>query len=198
MNLAVIEGKWFSGTNTSLRGMFDLLSNIHHGTPHKYHYEMFNDATAFKEIFTRLAEKNGIHNIYIASHGEDNAIYGSNNEAISKTKVKNIVEETSRNRGRVDSLYFGCCLFGNDKVMEDVLCAGTQLRWVAGYESSVDYIESTSLDCLFWHRYLSEPSGTALERVYKTVQKLEKDAGGLIKRLGFRVYAWDRNFKTLL
>lgn len=197
MKVAVIEGKWFAGSNTSVRGMFDLLSDIHFNSPHKYHYEMFNDARAFKEIFSRLAELNGIHNIYVAGHGNDDEIYGSNGEPITKTAITNIVKEASESRGRLDSVYFGCCLFGNENVMKKISVAGDRIRWVAGYEKRVDFIESSSLDWLFWTRYLRN-QGTPLERIVKTADSLKKDAEGLIKKLGFRIYAWDGAFKQLL
>jgi len=37
-NICVIESKWWAETNTSVRGMFDLLADLHTGTPHGYEY----------------------------------------------------------------------------------------------------------------------------------------------------------------
>lgn len=197
MKLAVIEGKWFRKQNTSVRGMFDLLSDIHCDSPHHYHYEMFNDGRAFREILVRLSAADGIHNIYVAGHGAENAIYGSNGDSISKTIIKNTISEAAGNAGRLDSLYFGSCLFGNVDVLSELLEAGTRIKWIAGYEKSIDFIDSSSFDWLFWNRYV-RTEGTALERIYKTVDRLQKDAPGLIQRLGFRVCAWDAGLVELI
>jgi len=197
MKIAVIEGKWFSRQNTSVRGMFDLLSDIYCDSPHHYHYEMFNDGRAFREILMRLSAADGIHNIYVAGHGSENAIFGSNGEAISKTIIKNTIAEAAEEVGRLDSLYFGSCLFGNINILKELIEAGSRIRWIAGYEKSIDFIDSSSFDWLFWNRYV-RTEGTALERIYKTVDQIQRDAPGLIQRLGFRVCAWDGSFRILI
>jgi hypothetical protein len=197
MKLAVIEGKWFKRHNTSVRGMFDLLSDICCESPHHYHYEMFNDGRAFREILLRLSASDGIHNIYVAGHGDKSSIAGSNSEPISKTIIKNAIAEAAENHGRLDSIYFGSCLFGSINVLQELITAGTRIRWVAGYENEIDFIDSSSFDWLFWNFYV-RTEGTALERIAETVNQLQKDASGLINRLGFRVCAWDGNFKVLI
>jgi hypothetical protein len=197
MKIAVIEGKWFRRQNTSVRGMFDLLSDIYCDSPHHYHYEMFNDDRAFREILMRLSAADGIHNIYVAGHGSDNAIFGSNGEAISKTVIKNTIAAAAEKTGRLDSLYFGSCLFGSINILKELIEAGSRIRWIAGYEKSIDFIDSSSFDWLFWNRYI-RTEGTARERIYKTVDQIQKDAPGLIQRLGFRVCAWDGSFQILI
>jgi hypothetical protein len=197
MNLAVIEGKWFRRQNTSVRGMFDLLSDISFDSPHHYHYEMFNDSRAFREILLRLSASDGIHNIYVAGHGSENAVVGSNGDTISKTIIKNTISEAAEYSGRLDSLYFGCCLFGSIEMLQELISAGTRIRWIAGYEKEIDFIDSSSFDWLFWNRYI-RTEGTALERINKTVDRIKKDAPGLINRLGFRVCAWDGGLEILL
>lgn len=197
MKIAVIEGKWFKRQNTSVRGMFDLLSDIYCDSPHHYHYEMFNDGRTFREILMRLSAADGIHNIYVAGHGAENAIFGSNGEAISKTIIKNTIAEAAEKAGRLDSLYFGSCLFGTLDILKELIEAGSRIRWIAGYEKSIDFIDSSSFDWLFWNRYI-RTEGTALERIYKTVDQIQRDGPGLIQRLGFRVCAWDGSFRILI
>lgn len=200
--LAVMEMKWFRGLNISMRGVFDFLTDIHFKNAHSYHYEMFNDARAFKEIFCRLSSLNGIHDIYVAAHGDISGIVGSNEKIISQTILKNIIESSNNARGRLDSVYFGCCLFGNNLAMEKLLCAGNSIKWIAGYENSVDFIDSSSLDLIFWNRYWKNKNDnksiTTLQNIQKTIVELKKDADGLMTRLGFQVYVWDRSLKTLV
>jgi len=199
--LAVIEAKWFRGQNISMRGVFDFLTDIHFKNAHSYHYEMFNDAHAFKELFSRMSLLNGIHDIYVAAHGDMNGIYGSNQELISKTIVKNIIESSNDARGRLDSIYFGCCLFGNELSMVKLLCAGSTIKWIAGYDKSVGFIDSSSLDLMFWNHYWNNKkenkSNTTLQHIQKTFADLKNDTGGLMERLGFKVYVWDRSLQIL-
>ena len=65
--MAVVEGKWFENQNISVRGLFDLVSDINFDSPHNYHYEMFNNDAALQEIMVRLAKKDKIYNIYCST-----------------------------------------------------------------------------------------------------------------------------------
>jgi len=197
MKLAVIEGKWFNKRNTSVRGMFDLLSDIRTDSPHNYHYEMFNDATAFREIFLRLSATRGIHHIYVASHGNNNCLFGTNGDSISRTIIQNTIAAANKEDGRLDSIYFGCCLFGTQEILEASLTASGSIRWVAGYDKSVEFIASSALDWIFWNTYEST-SGTPLKRITETVTIMKNEVPGLMTKLGFHVAAWDGKFKMLV
>lgn len=94
-NLAVLEGHWFAGKNVSVKGVFELLSDIHFDTTHGFHYEMFNNGEAFKEIVTRLGACPGIHNLYITSHGTSGGIIGGNGEEISRVVIRNALKEVA-------------------------------------------------------------------------------------------------------
>ena len=107
--IAVLETKWDEHKNTSVRGMFDLLSELKYDHHHGYRYEMFGGQSEFKNAFDRLAEKNGIHYVYIASHGDDDFLQGAMGECVSKTVLKNRLKATTEEefRGRLFGIYFG-------------------------------------------------------------------------------------------
>ena len=192
-NIAVIEGKWFKNKNISVRSLFDLISDLYFESPHEYHYEMFNNGDALKEIVLRLASTNNIHHIYFAAHGSKEGILGSNEEIISTIKLANIIKATNDCRGKLDSIYFGSCSFGSSKNLEKLLLSaeGEQIRWVAGYTKDVDFVKSTALDAIFWHEYLDDNSTTPLKKIESVCQKLKKQASGLIEELGFKVIAYN-------
>jgi hypothetical protein len=152
---------------------------------------MFNNAAAFKEIFQRLARQDLIHNIYIASHGDENGIYGSNEEVVTTATIKSIFNSTSADRGRLDSVYFGSCSFSTPSNFLKLLDGLHDIKWVAGYTGEVDFLESTFLDGLFWNRYLSEKSAP-LKRVESVCKYLKESVPGLIEKLGFTVCARDQ------
>lgn len=193
--LAVIEGKWYptkkSGRNTSIREIFDLLCNLRYGDAQSYHYEMFNDKHAFNEITKRLIQQNGIHYIYVASHGSEDGIQGSNGEIISLQQIIKAVSANAEDRGKLNGLYFGGCLFGQNESLKKLLQEEkNKAWWVAGYGKSVDFVNSTALDMMFWNFYLNV-KGTPLTRIQKTCEWLNSRVSGLLKELDFRVYCSD-------
>lgn len=195
--LAVIEGKWFpSGPtmrNVSVKEIFDLLCDIRFEDPHSYHYEMFNNDVALKEIIERLASKDGIHCMYIASHGSQNGLTGSNEELISTTKIKNAISSTNDHKGRFHGLFFGSCHFGSKKNLEEIMNSRERLTWAAGYETKVNFIKSSALDMMFLSEYLiclddeGKEITTPLTKIRKTSEWAKKAIPGLIRELGFNV-----------
>lgn len=80
LDLAVIESRWWppdwkEAGNTSVRGFFDLLADIHEDNPSAYHYEMFNNGDSLEEIIHRVAKRK--RNIYIAAHAGRRGICGA-------------------------------------------------------------------------------------------------------------------------
>lgn len=191
--IAVIEGKWFKDSNISVRGLFDLISDIQFDSPNEYHYEMFNNGDALKEIIKRLAATNNIHNIYIAAHGSESGIVGSSGQSISTTTLANIIKSTNTQRGKLHSIYFGSCSFGNTKNLEKLLlnAEGDQIRWLAGYTKEIDFVKSTMLDAIFWNEYLQLRKSRSLGKIEMACCRVVEQAEGLIKELGFKVIAYD-------
>lgn len=189
--VAVIEGKWEKGKNLTVKSFFDFVCELHFKDHHAYHYEMFNNGTAFQEILPRMCSTTNIRHVYIAAHGDTDGILGSNNESISITRIKNAVRELDDARGTLHSLYFGCCLFGQFSTLRDLLEASSELTWIAGYTTSVDFVDSTLLDGLFWHHYFNSEEDAPLSRIKDAYSKLKADAPGLMQRLGFKVAVRD-------
>ena len=61
LDLAVLESRWWTESNDSVRGVFDMLAGIVTGNPFGYHYEMFNTTDSIREIITRVASTRDIH-----------------------------------------------------------------------------------------------------------------------------------------
>ena len=192
--LAVVEGKWFKDRNISIRSLFDMVSDLNCGSPHEYHYEMFNDGNALQEIIRRLASKDNVYNVYIAAHGSDESLFGSNGEAISITKVRNAIKAMIEAPGVMHSIYFGSCNFGNISNLKSLLQQGSvdKTRWIAGYTEPIEFIKSSVLDALFWNLYIKEISDAPLTRIQNVCKILNEEVGGLIEDLGFKVLAWDQ------
>ncbi len=189
-NLAVLEGRWFSGKNVSVKGVFDLLSDIHLDTPHGFHYEMFNNGDAFKEIVTRLGARPGTHNLYIASHGDNGCIHGGNGEEISRTVIKNALKEVAQTeRAVLKGVYFGACQFVDDDLARFMLLDDDlSIQWLAGFSKKIDWINSTAFDWCFWNEFFKCRDMTNIQQLDETTDFIKKNLEGLRKRLSFQLY----------
>ena len=202
LDLAVIESRWWVNGNSSVKGLFDVLSDILVDNPSAYHYEMFNNAESFREILLRLSVKRGVANVYIAAHGDEGGIYGAATNTpgtkkknyISRTQLRKILYSLMTSRGsRFNGLFFGSCLFANEDTIGYMLAAGDQghhkIRWIAGYNTPVDWMSSSVVDLFFWNHYYSveEELGES-ERIQRVADAVAKFMPGAYKELGFNIY----------
>jgi len=152
--LAVLEGKWSEQTNISVKGLFDILSDINFKTPHSYIYEMFCDAAALNNIVSRMGDNNDIRYLYIGAHGNQTSISGSGGN-ISRVQLRNTLIKL--NAGTMEGLFLGSCLFGDKKNSRFLLNPPNNnnppIKWVAGYTKNIDWIDSSVLDMLFWNKF---------------------------------------------
>ena len=148
LDLAVIESRWWTDGNDSVRGVFDMLAGIIVGNPFGYHYEMFNNTESIKEMIPRLVRTPDIHHIYIAAHGDRQAIYGAGDARISRTVIANLLAEVDARQ--LYGVFFGSCEFGDsvEKLMER-----TRVTWLAGYVEEVNWLHASAMDLFFWNAY---------------------------------------------
>lgn len=109
----------------------------------------FYDASSFKKALDCLAKtryENAI--LYVAAHG--------NHESIGGMKTGELlfrIGEISRGVN-ITGVLLGACLAGENTSRMEVYTEGTNLRWCAGYSTSVAWLEGTLLDCAILARML--------------------------------------------
>lgn len=193
--LAVLEGKWWDEKNTSVRSIFDVLSDLMVGSTHGYYYEMFSGSDSLEGIVRRVGSWNAMKFIYIGAHGDEKGVYGSLGPVegwVSRTKVRNaILRLNGVENAKVYGLYFGSCSFLTAANAEFILTSTADdalpsIKWVAGYSDVVDWIDSTIVD-LYFFRHLMDAEGTSLERVKHTANLVRENLP-LAATLGFQVY----------
>ena len=189
--LAVVEGKWSAQTNVSVKGLFDILSDINFDTPHAYLFEMFCDASSLDNIVGRMGKDSSVRYLYIGAHGTDDGIEGSGGK-VSRTKLRNSLSKLAS--GSLEGLFLGTCSFGQDWNAEYLLSPPSipnpPIKWVAGYTEYIDWIDSSVLDLLFWNTILDRRFAreTPVERIRLAAEEILKLAPGLVEELGFCVY----------
>jgi hypothetical protein len=189
--LAVVEGKWQKRANVSVRSLFDILADINFGTPHAYIYEMFCDAHALSNIISRMGSDDQVRYLYIGAHGSITSVSGSGGD-VSRTKLKNSLVSLLTNNHIIEGLFLGTCFFGNEENASFLLTPRNNpnppIKWVAGYSTSIDWIDSSVLDLLFWNKFFAA-DGTPVERISSVAEQLLDLAPGLVRDLGFCIYA---------
>jgi hypothetical protein len=200
LDLAVIESRWWKSGNSSVKGTFDVLSDILTRNPSAYHYEMFNNSGSFGEVFRRIANSR-IRNVYIGAHGTETKIFGANGlaeNAVSRTKIRNVLREIRAKRGSaLHGIYFGCCLLAQEDTIEFLLEPEAnhhvRVRWVAGYGSSVDWIKAAAVDLFFWNTYYRlkrrrKTGQTEMDLISKVAEHLNTFMPGAHKELKLNIF----------
>lgn len=154
--IAVLETRWWDQGNHSIRPIFEAVAAIHFDNPSAFFYDMFADESSLNTVLQQRSADNVTKVIYLATHGNDTHIGPNATKAISRTKLRNAVK-TANLQGQVSGLYLGTCYTGNTDTATFLLdSGGTKLDWVAGYTESVDWIEGSAIDMVFFHRLAEE------------------------------------------
>lgn len=187
-SLAVIEGKWSSRKNLSVKLLFDLLSDLNFDNPHEYYYEMFCDDRSLENVVSRMGQTRGVRYLYLGAHGTNGYIDAAGGK-VGRSRLRNILRGLG-GRG-IDGAFIGSCLFGREQNAEFLLVPGNgdtlPIKWLAGYTTEIDWIDSSVLDMLFWNKYFCY-EGTPNERIERVASDLRRLVPGLIHELGFCIY----------
>lgn len=81
--------------------------------------------------------------LYVAAHGTQQRIGNMNSNT-----VVNSIRDAARIHN-IEGVILGSCNFGNDVDRLSEMLVGSNLRWVLGYRSSVNWLESTLFDLFF-------------------------------------------------
>lgn len=199
--LAVVESRWWDGGNDSVRPLFETMAGIVEGNPHSVRYDMFAEESSLSKIIADVAGKGDYHSIYIGAHGDESSISGLADAEISRVRLRNMFRNSNAS-GSIAGLYFGSCLIATEKNATFWLADSpiTGLKWVAGYSKSVDWVDSSAVDMIFWSKYLHERrTNRSRRRDKKTEMEMVKHASSMMKKLmptvfnelGFNVYYLD-------
>jgi hypothetical protein len=191
LRLAVIEGRWFENQNTSMKSLFDLLSEIHCEHINGYVHEKFYNVSAFQDMVRDLGARRGLYYLYIAAHGDDDAIYARDDQPINRKVIRDLLVNIARTHGsRLHGIFFGSCNFVNEDTIHffNQVDLG-ELRWIAGYADEINWIASTALDWCFWNDFLSNKNwDTEVSAIDSTADFLNGTMYGLCRELGFNIY----------
>lgn len=188
-NICVIESRWWEAKNTSVRGIFDLLSDIHTHSHNGYEYEMANSRAGFQEVVERQLTNPKCNYLTIATHGSHKGLKLFNEEGISRAMIRNILKRDERGRNLV-GLHLGCCSFLDERLADFLFERDISPWWIAGYGHTVSWVEATSLDFLFFNKLLEHDDNfkSPIKTIKRVADMLRKECGGLVEKLDFQIY----------
>ncbi|ANL74229.1 hypothetical protein AMC83_PA00002 (plasmid) [Rhizobium phaseoli] len=201
--IAVIESTWWKKKNTSVRGFFEIIADIVVKNPHGYHYEMANNVEGLKKAIETLSSTRDVRYLYLAMHGNAGGVVVHNRETLSAIMLRNILSKANQQRNSLKGLYLGCCDFATLTTASKLFERDISPTWIAGYSTSVDWIESSVLDMLFLstlvnplldRRTKRRIRETELQRVCRVAGQIKVAAPGLVRDLGFGVFVRDPEF----
>ncbi|MGE5412256.1 MAG: hypothetical protein ACM3MI_14945 [Clostridiales bacterium] len=188
-SILVLESSWEENTIKSTSTWpfvsgFATVANI------EAYHRIFTDKDSFEKwvrVFNKDRSIGDQKLLYIASHGSLGRIAGINRQTICNllSKCHNI-----------KYVHFGSCLFGQVSNLEWVLDNNRHLKWTAGYECEVDWIDSTLFDLLMWNRIYRIKPDDKESKFIKPIKKLLSETIDLNKNLEFN-FVYRKEDKTI-
>ena len=200
--LAIVECRWWTRGNDSVRPLFETLAGIVEDNPHAVRYDMFADRSSLESVFAQVASVGDYHSIYVASHGNEQHLGALGDALISRTELRNSVRATNT-KAHIKGIYFGSCLIANRANAEFLLKdRGTKLLWVAGYAKTVDWVDSSAIDMIFWSKYLHarkankskkgpKAEKSEVQMMLNSSKKMRDLVPNVFTQMGFNIYYLD-------
>lgn len=194
---SVVESRWWSRGNHSVRALFEAVAAIHYDNPTSFYYDMFADRSSLATVLKMRGNDSQTQVVYLATHGDEKNIGPNSTNAISRTEVRNILVAANVS-SQIKGLYLGTCLTGNSAVAKFFLeNTSTQLEWIAGYRDSVDWIDGSAIDMIFFSKLAelyvknkSKKKGKLSPRkmAHEAASALVKLVPGAHSTYGFNIY----------
>lgn len=194
---SVIESRWWGDGNHSVRPLFEALAGIHFDNPSAFYYDMFSEKKSLSTGLSMRCKDGQTQVVYLATHGDSTTIGGASQQYTSRTELRNmlIMHNTTQ---QVKGLYFGTCLTGNKDLAKFLLEAPkTNLEWIAGYRESVDWIDGSAIDMIFFSKLAEQYlKNSSRRKGKKTPAEMAQIAGtellhlvpGASSKYGFNIF----------
>ena len=183
-SILVLESPWDSSTVKST-SVWPFVSEFAKVTGISAHHQVFLDRSSFLHWVEKFNADDvpAPKLLYIAAHGSEGRIAGLKRDINGAT-----ISDAIKKAKNIKYIHFGSCLFGSEANLTSLLNSAKHLKWAAGYENSVDWIDSTVFDILLWRRISSRDDDTKGMKSHTLAENLLADMPGLAKSLAFRFH----------
>jgi hypothetical protein len=197
LGLGVLETRWFNERHHTVRPLFEFLSYALKDRPDAFTYERFVGASSFREAVRFMTGQEDIDYLYVAAHGDFGKIEASDGTGLSRTFLRNTINEVNQRRRRLKGVLFGSCKFGDAHNLIEVLrpskmrgeAVPNRLVWAGGYSEEIEYTRSSLFDIYFYDLFLRTNGKSEIARVERTVDEVKKTMPGLAESLKLCIVA---------
>lgn len=201
---SVIESRWFETGNDTVKSFFESIASIYCKNSSAFLYHSFNEKNSLKKAFEECSKDEKTEIIYLATHGNSKVI-GPENIFISRTELRNIISQVNKS-GVIKGIFLGTCETGNEDIARYLLeDKSTKLEWIAGYNSSIDWIDGTAMDMIFFSKLAEQycknktrkkGKFSARKMAHLAASDLLKIVPGAFIEYGFNIYFHESNKLT--
>ncbi|HWA82833.1 MAG TPA: hypothetical protein VG820_05345 [Fimbriimonadaceae bacterium] len=201
LGLGVLETRWFNERHHTVRPLFEFLSYALKDRPDAFTYERFVGASSFREAVRFMIGQGDIDYLYVAAHGDFGKIEASDGSGLSRTFLRNTINEVNQRRRRLKGVLFGSCKFGDAYNLIELLrpskirgkIVANRLLWAGGYDQEIEYTRSSLFDIYFYDLFLRTSAPTEMARLEKTVADLKRTLPGFAENLSLCIVAKHSN-----
>ncbi len=185
-HLLVLEAPWNEDTIRS-NSVWPFVSEYCRIREIEAHRQHFTDLASFRHWVRCYSNEklDGRRLLYIAAHGNPGSL-----AALSRSLNASSIIDSLAEAPKIDYVHFGSCLFGNHGNLDRLMQQAAHLRWAAGYDVEIPWIESMAFDLMFWSKVdgRCEDDETPRRQPHRGVTDLLGYASPLAEKLGFRFY----------
>jgi hypothetical protein len=193
-SILVLESPWDTASVKS-KSVWPFVSEFAKAMDLRAFHQAFSDKISFCHWINVFNKEKAASQklLYVAAHGTDGRISGLQ-KAINGTTIVTALKKAKN----VKYVHFGSCLYGSESNLASLLRTAKHISWAAGYDKSVDWVDSTLFDVMLWGRIARRDAETKGLRTHTLAQELMKEIPGLAQNLGFRFqYRYGKNVKSL-
>ena len=204
MPFSVIESRWFETGNDTVKSFFESIASIYCDNSSAFLYHSFSEKNSLEIAFEKCSKDKKTEIIYLATHGNSKVI-GPNNINITRTGLRNIISKVNKGK-TIKGIFLGTCETGNEDIARFLLeKKATNLEWIAGYNSSVDWIDGTAMDMIFFSKLAEQyrknkarkkSKFSARKMAHLAASDLLKIVPGAFIEYGFNIYFHEGNKLT--
>jgi hypothetical protein len=179
-SILVLEAPWDTDTVKS-KSVWPFVSEFANVMNIEAYHHVFSDKASFTSWIKQYNKEIDVPTpklLYIAAHGSQDGISG-----IDRATINN----TLKNKSNIKYVHFGSCLYGTEKNLESLLKVATHIKWAAGYEKKVDWIDSTIFDIMLWRRIAVHEKHNKGHKFYTMTNDFIKNVYEIAKELDFRM-----------
>jgi hypothetical protein len=193
--MLVLESPW-DPKSVKSKSVWPFVSEFAGAIGIKAFHQTFSDKGSFCHWIARYNKEKLTDPklLYVATHGSDGRISGLQRD------INGITIRAALKRAKnIRFVHFGSCLYGTPDNLTQLLKEARHLLWAAGYNKSVDWVDSTLFDVLLWGRIAQRDKHTKGLKTHTLAKDCLEEVPGLSKNLGFCFqYRYGKKIESLI